>query len=377
MMAGVHHLRQIVALTDRQRIALEQVRQADHGVQRRPQLVAHVGEEGTLGDIGDFRRFLGLRQFPRALRDEFFQVMPVPIEFLGHLFLCRDVLRDDDHARHTPCAIADDATARGHHADTAVGDDHPVFEITPLPGLNGLDEGIPDPLAVVRMDFDEGVRAVQIALRAEEVEVGRTVVDAPPVEVEHGDEVADVFGDQVEELLLLAQLLFRHPALRDVGQDQAILRRSDAIGAILGRHLGGGCGKMNPQRPIDGRCHRYRRQHAELAGLRLAGFDEALPELLVRAHIFSSDEPRNRLADQGVAGSAEQRRSGAIGLQDLSGPVQGAIAHRRQVVEIEIGHPRRIRRQHRHVSRTTAHGVPCTIVCSASLSTAALRPVVH
>ena len=133
MLARVQDLRQVVALPDRERVALQEVRQSDHRVQRRAQLVAHVGEEGALGDVGDFCRLLGLHQLPGSLSDEFLQVMPVPFKFLSEVLRRRNVLGNDDDARHPPLAIADHAAARGHDTDAAVGDHHAVFEIAALP----------------------------------------------------------------------------------------------------------------------------------------------------------------------------------------------------------------------------------------------------
>ena len=111
MLAGLENLVQIAGLRARRRLRLQKMRQADHGVERRTQFVAHVRQEGALGDVGDLRRFLGLRQLPGSLRDEIRQLVTVARQLLGHAPLLGDVLRDDDDASHTPVAITDDATA--------------------------------------------------------------------------------------------------------------------------------------------------------------------------------------------------------------------------------------------------------------------------
>ena len=45
----------------------QQLRQADHAVHGRPQLVAHVGEKFALGAVGRFRRYFGLLQLRARL----------------------------------------------------------------------------------------------------------------------------------------------------------------------------------------------------------------------------------------------------------------------------------------------------------------------
>ena len=67
--------------------ARHQFREADDGIERRAQLVAHVGEELQLGAIGAFSfRFLfkiPLRQFGELLRLRF-ESLPRALEIMDH-----------------------------------------------------------------------------------------------------------------------------------------------------------------------------------------------------------------------------------------------------------------------------------------------------
>src|SRR6185369_1211276 len=73
-----------------------QVGHAENAVHRRPDFVAHVGDEGALGDVGGFRGILGLLQFGRAFLNQRFQVMPVAGEFGLDLLALADVAENDD-----------------------------------------------------------------------------------------------------------------------------------------------------------------------------------------------------------------------------------------------------------------------------------------
>ena len=71
--------------------ALRQRGKANHGIERSPDFVAHVGEKGVLGHVGLFRRFLGYRELTGTLRHQVLKVRPMVREFqfdglaLGHI----------------------------------------------------------------------------------------------------------------------------------------------------------------------------------------------------------------------------------------------------------------------------------------------------
>ena len=58
-----------------------QLGEADDGVHRRADFVAHVGQKGALGDVGGLRCILCLRQFGGTRNDQFFQVIAVLFQF--------------------------------------------------------------------------------------------------------------------------------------------------------------------------------------------------------------------------------------------------------------------------------------------------------
>ena len=62
MLAGIGDLAQVVQLAGTERLTPQQVRKAQHRIERRADLVAHVGQEGALGLAGGIGRRLGLGQ---------------------------------------------------------------------------------------------------------------------------------------------------------------------------------------------------------------------------------------------------------------------------------------------------------------------------
>ena len=62
MLAGIGDLAQVVELARTERLAPQQVRKTQHRIERGADLVAHVGQEGTLGLAGGVGRGLGLGQ---------------------------------------------------------------------------------------------------------------------------------------------------------------------------------------------------------------------------------------------------------------------------------------------------------------------------
>ena len=78
--------------------APQEVGEADDGVHRRADLVAHVGEEGALGLVGGLGPLPRLGQLRGAARHQFLQVVTVAVQFLaealllGDVFLHRDVV---------------------------------------------------------------------------------------------------------------------------------------------------------------------------------------------------------------------------------------------------------------------------------------------
>ena len=61
--AAVDDFQLLLLLAAQALIVSHQPGEAQNGVERRPQFVAHVGQEGALGSVGRFGGFLGLLQF--------------------------------------------------------------------------------------------------------------------------------------------------------------------------------------------------------------------------------------------------------------------------------------------------------------------------
>ena len=117
VLAGDFDLGQPFALLGADPGAPDQVGHAGDGVERCPDLVAHVGEEGALGDIGAFRRFLGRRQLGGALRHQLFQVPPVFLQFLLVPLALADVHVHANHPQRLPLTVPLDDAANGIHPE--------------------------------------------------------------------------------------------------------------------------------------------------------------------------------------------------------------------------------------------------------------------
>ena len=98
---------QALGLLRRRAGALQQVREAEDGVQRRADLVAHVGQEGALGLVGGLGPLPCLVEFRGALGDQFLQVVAVAIEFGAEALLFGDVLLDRDIVGDASVGLAD------------------------------------------------------------------------------------------------------------------------------------------------------------------------------------------------------------------------------------------------------------------------------
>ncbi len=77
----------------------------------------------------------------------------------------------------------------------------------------------------------------------------------------------------------------------------------------------------------------------QLVFLWFARLKELFPVQVVDVLILFEDEAGDRLPDQRAAGHAQQCGSGEVGFQEQSMLRQGAVAHRGQVIEVEIARP--------------------------------------
>jgi hypothetical protein len=64
-------------------VELEHLRETDHRIERRAQFVAHAGEEGALGAVGDLGALLGRLQFERARAHQLFQLLVIAVQLFA------------------------------------------------------------------------------------------------------------------------------------------------------------------------------------------------------------------------------------------------------------------------------------------------------
>src|SRR5207247_2527869 len=85
-------------------------------------------------------------------------------------------------------------------------------------GFDRLAEDRLNALAIVGVDLLEGIRIRLDLVVLEDGPVGRAVVDAPALGVDHRDQVADVLGDEAKALFALAQLFLGAAVLGHVAE---------------------------------------------------------------------------------------------------------------------------------------------------------------
>src|SRR6266851_5709943 len=173
-----------------------------------------VPVERLADGLDDFRDGLGERfRFCEHARHGVLH----PLALLGALAL-GDVARNDDHFRHLAGHVPDDAAFRFDVADAAVLEHEAEFGPSPHARFDRLAEDRLDALAVFGVNLPEGIRVRLDLAVLEDGPVGRTVVDAPALGVDHGDQIADVLGDEAEALFALAQLFLGVPVLGHVAE---------------------------------------------------------------------------------------------------------------------------------------------------------------
>jgi hypothetical protein len=119
-MGRIGHLAQALVLLGVAGVALGEVGEADDGIHRRADFMAHVGQEGALGAVGRFGLVLGAAQFPRAFIDQLFEVLAVAFQFrLDPLFL-GNVFLDAEVVGHPPIRLAHRRNDRQFLEDRAV-----------------------------------------------------------------------------------------------------------------------------------------------------------------------------------------------------------------------------------------------------------------
>ena len=128
------------------------------------------------------------------------------------LFLCLfafgDIARDNDDVGDLAMFVPHNAALRFDVADGAVLEQKTELGSLLHAGGNGLVEDSPDAFAIVGMNFLERTRPAHDFGIAQDATVGRAVVNPPAVQIEYRNQVGDVFRNQPEKFLPLAQGLF-------------------------------------------------------------------------------------------------------------------------------------------------------------------------
>ena len=139
MVAGGLDLGQSVFLPGRHAIATHQVRHAGNGVQGRAYLMAHIGQEGALGAVGNVRCILGNRQIAGSRLYQLFEVVAVMLQFLRGLAqvlfvgaTLGDIVQGSRRAADLPICIKHQARKGLHPAEAAVEVPVAHFEVAKI-----------------------------------------------------------------------------------------------------------------------------------------------------------------------------------------------------------------------------------------------------
>ncbi len=120
MLAGHDDAIQLFLLPHLPDFLLQQMGIADDGVHWRTDFMAHVGEEGAFGLVGDFGLLFGIFQLPRTHLDQFFQLFTVHVHLpFDHFAFC-DIARDALHLGDVACFIRNQRSDHLGRYDTAV-----------------------------------------------------------------------------------------------------------------------------------------------------------------------------------------------------------------------------------------------------------------
>ena len=206
-------------------ITAQQMGQADDGIHRRADFMAHVGEEGTLRPARRLGCLLGFGQFGGTRLDERLEMVAVMFELgldpLARGDVGRDAAQRVDRAvrlaqRHLDRQVGAGDVAVGRRIDFLL--DHPlaVFNDAPVVALDiGARRGIEEARIVVPDDLGQRL-AEQFAYRA----IGVLVAVVGTLDVDVG---LDAVENDAEAVLVLAQGVFRLLALGDVFLDREIV----------------------------------------------------------------------------------------------------------------------------------------------------------
>jgi hypothetical protein len=156
-----------------------------------------------------------------------------------------DVAVDDDELFDLSFGVADGARGGFENAPGTVFVADAVLETLADAGFAGLARSVENPRAIVGMNLLEGWRAREFRSGvSENLLVGRTIVKAAPLDVDKGDHVGGVLGDDLEEFFAMGGAVRREDDPDLLGEeeksegekDRPSNRKKD--GYFAGEHVG-------------------------------------------------------------------------------------------------------------------------------------------
>ncbi len=229
MLGGGRDLVELLGLLGRRFGPLQQVGEADDGVHRRADLVAHVGQKGALGPVGGLGGVLGGDQLGGAVFDQFLQVVAMLVQLGGNPLAFGDVAADAQHADEPPLGVEHRGLDGFQQLPVAVvGEGHLFFVDRGLVGGDG--RAILRAEKVGQLPIHEIVIGLAQDLRlpgpVKPLETG-VAGQEDALRVLQPDQVGHGLHQRFEETALPLQRRFRPLAVGDIGvgdDDPAVVR---------------------------------------------------------------------------------------------------------------------------------------------------------
>ena len=322
VLRSARHLVHALGLLGRGGVAPHQVVQADDGVHGGADLVAHVGHEAALGLVGRVGLSACRSQLLGAVEHQFLQVVTVLVELVAQAL-------DRGHIAHHQMdgRLVTVADGSGLHLDieqrAVLPDQLHLGHRRRRRARPDVDQpGQMTDALLGRKQIDDRLAHQSLGRAGPEQRHRRGVdVDQPAAPV-HGHGFGGGLDQRAVTLLAFLHLRLGALAFAGVGQHDAQF----GCAAVVERAADG---QLGPERTAGAV------EHAQVAGRRAAGLHQLLALAVVGVLVDACDEAGQRLREQSAAGHAQQRGGGQVGLHDQAVVGHGAVAHRRQFVQIE------------------------------------------
>ena len=220
VMSGDGDLGELIALARIGDGALEQVGQADNGVHRSADFMAHIGQKFALAPAGGFGGFLGDQKFSGAVGHPLFEMPTISVQFIVHPLFRGDVFLDRQIVGNGSIGLAHQGD-RGQFdvfaAVLAPVDQFAAPGFAPRQGSPHLVIGSLGGFAGFKHPWIEAERFLAaVAGIADE-----SLVDVFNAGIQVGDD--DAFHALIHRQRQFAELIFGAPALRDVFLDRDVV----------------------------------------------------------------------------------------------------------------------------------------------------------